>query len=441
MNRPLTRRSFLKSSAVLAGSVLAFPYVSGRNVLGANNRLNIAGIGIGGKGRSDILNCDSENIVALCDVDTLALDKMSANFPAAKRYFDWRVMFDEMGKSIDAVTVSTPDHMHFLPAMRAIKEGKHVYCQKPLTHTVWEARELAKAARRAGVATQMGNQGISHPRVRRDAELLKAGVLGDIVEFHCWTDRPGEWWLQGLQKPTEFPPVPDTLKWDLWLGGAAARPYSPLYAPKGWRGWWDFGTGAIGDMGCHLLNTLTLVKDIRDPVRIEGSGEGQTEVSGPTSSHITWQFPARDGEPAWKMHWYDGGRKPPADLFPGQVYTNNGQIVIGTKDVFYSRGYNGGGFFKSGATYQDFAHIPETLPKTQNWDRNHNEEWIAACKGGPKTYSNFDVAGPVTEVVLLGQVALRAQAPIEWNAKRMKVTNVKSANRFIRSKYRKGWAV
>lgn len=409
-------------------------------MLGANSRLNIAGIGIGGKGRADIVGCDSENIVALCDVDLAQLEKTGATFPRAQRFFDWRVMFDQLGREIDAVTVSTPDHMHFLPAHRAIKEGKHVYCQKPLTHTVWEARELAQAARGAKVATQMGNQGISHPRVRRDAELLRAGVIGDIVEFHCWTDRPGEWWKQGLDRPTEFPAVPSNLKWDLWLGCAADRPYSPLYAPKNWRGWWDFGTGAIGDMGCHLLNTLTLAKEIRDPIRIEADGAGQTRFSGPVNAHISWKFPARGAEPAWTMHWYDGGRKPRAELFPGQTYTNNGQIIVGTKDVFYSRGYNGGGLFQSGATYETFAGIPPTLPKTDNWDRNHYEEWIAACKGGPKAFSNFDVAGPVTEVVLLGQVALRAGQAIDWDARRMKITNVRSANRFLRTKYRKGWS-
>lgn len=273
----VTRRSFIKSTA-LAGVALSFPFVSARNVLGANSRLNIAGVGVGGKGWVDITSCDSENIVGLCDVDSIRLGKAGDKYPQAQRFADWRVMFDKLGKQIDAVTVSTPDHMHFQPAYRAIKSGKHVYCQKPLTHTVWEARTLAAAARKARVATQMGNQGMSHPELRRDAELLKAGVLGDILEMHCWTDRPGKWWKQGVAMPTAFPPVPRTLNWDLWIGGAPARPYHPDYSHFMWRGWWDFGTGAIGDMGCHLLNLAALSMDLRDPVRIETrSGDKRTK--------------------------------------------------------------------------------------------------------------------------------------------------------------------
>lgn len=435
----ISRRTFLKSSTVAAGAAIAFPYVSARNIVGANNRLNIACVGVGGKGRSDVIFCDSENIVGICDVDAQILAKSGETYTKARAFADWRVMLDTIGKEIDAVTVSTPDHMHFLPAYRAIKEKKHVFCQKPLTHTLWEARELTKAARSAKVATQMGNQGISNARVRRDAELLRAGVIGDIVEFHCWTDRPGTWWKQGLTRPTEFPAAPPTLNWDLWLGGAAERPYHPAWGPKLWRGWWDFGTGAIGDMGCHLLNTLTLATDVRDPVHVRSESVGGTPDSAPLHSHITWKFPARNGKPAWTMHWYDGGTRAPAELFPSQQFTANGQVIIGTKDTFYSRGYNGGGFFKSGARLEDFAHIPETLPKRQNWERCHYEEWIEACKGGPKSYSNFDVAGPVTEVVLLGQLASRMGEPLEWDAKRLRVSNVRRANDFLRTKYRRGW--
>jgi predicted dehydrogenase len=440
---PLTRRSFLKTST-LTGAALAFPFISVRNVLGANSRLNIVGVGVGGKGWVDITSVDGENIIGVCDVDTKRLLKARERFPSATAFGDWRVMFDKLGNQIDAVTVSTPDHTHFHPSYRAVTMGKHVFCQKPLTHTIWEARTLTEAARKAKVATQMGNQGISHPKLRRDAELIKTGVIGDVREIHIWTDRPGKWWKQGLKRPTEFPPVPSDLHWDLWLGGSARRPYHPQYSHFQWRGWWDYGTGAIGDMGCHLLNCATLALDVRDPVSVRGSGEGATEDTGPIVSQIEWQFPAHHGKPAWKLFWYDGGRTAPQELFPGKKFNDNGQILVGTKDTFYSPGYNGGGVFKSGATHEDFKNtVTETLPKppVEKWDRCHYDEWIAACKGGPKAYSNFDTSGPVTEVVLLGTLALRAGAPLEWNAKKLKVTNVKFANQWVTKQYAKGWKV
>jgi len=440
MNLPQSRRSFLRQSAILAGTAALAgchaPYVSRRRVLGANDRLNVAGVGVGGKGWVDINGCDSENIVGLCDVDSGRLAKAGEKFPAAQRFADWRVMFDQLGSGIDAITVSTPDHMHFPPAIRAIREGKHVYCQKPLTHTVWEARELTLAARAAGVATQMGNQGISHPQLRRDAELVKGGMLGAVHEMHCWTDRPI--WPQGLIRPTDRPPVPQELSYDLWLGTAPERPYHPAWGHFVWRGWWDFGTGAIGDMGCHLLNLGALVFDLSAPSAVEAWSEGTTSESAPKSSHIVWDFPARAGQPALKFHWYDGGKLPPADLFPGVKYDGNGVLVVGANDTMLTN-YEGGARFKSGRSYDDFKGVPELFPKRTNWDRCHYEEWITACKGGPKAYSNFDTAGPVTEAVLLGNVAIRAGQRIEWDAKRLRVTNAPAANQFIRTTYRPGW--
>ena len=436
---PMHRRRFLQTSA-LASAALAFPFVSARNVLGANSKLNIASVGVGGKGAVDVAGVRSENLIGLCDVDANRLAAAGKKYAQAQTFADWRVMFDKLGKQIDAVTVSTPDHTHFLPSYRAVKEGKHVYCQKPLTHTVWEARTLAEAARTAKVATQMGNQGISHPRLRRDAELVKAGVLGPIRELHCWTDRPGPWWKQAQPRPTEFPPVPAGINWDLWIGSAPFRPYHPAWGHFAWRGWWDFGTGAPGDMGCHLLNLAALAMDFRDPSAVEAKGEGATAESGPAWSEVKWDFPARGAQPAFQFFWYDGAHLPPADLFPGKKFGPNGVLVIGGKDT-YLTSYEGGGEFKSGATHADFKNIAETLPKNPNWDRCHYEEWIAACKGGPRAYSNFDVAGPVTEVVLLGNVALRAGQRIEWDAKKLQVTNVKAANDFLKTEYRKGWQV
>ena len=435
-----SRREFIRQATLLAGSAAlagcSAPYVSRRRVLGANDRLNVACVAVGGKGWVDMNGVDSENLVGLCDVDAKNLAKAGEKFPGARRFADFREMFDQLGSGIDAVTVSTPDHMHFPPALRAIKEGKHVFCQKPLTHTVWEARELTLAARAAGVATQMGNQGISHPKLRRDADLVKAGVLGPIQEMHCWTDRPI--WPQGFSRPAESKPVPPELSYDLWLGTAPARPYHPAWGHFVWRGWWDFGTGAIGDMGCHLLNLGALALDLSAPVAVEAESEGSNSETAPKSSHIVWDFPARNGQPAFKFHWYDGGKLPPKALFPGAKYDGNGVLVIGSQDTMLTN-YEGGATFKSGRTYADFKSVPSVFPKYDNWDKCHYEEWIRACKGGPKAYSNFDVAGPVTETVLLGNVAIRTGRRIEWDSKKLRVTNLPEANRLIRTEYRPGW--
>lgn len=432
---PVSRRTFIKRSALTASAV-TFPFISVRNVLGANNRLNIAGIGCGGKGEVDIAHCASQNVIALVDIDDVRGAKSFQKFPNAKRYKDYRVMFDEMTDKIDAVTISTPDHMHFHPAMRAVKSKKHVFCQKPLTHTVWEARTLAQAAREAGVATQMGNQGISSPKMRRDAEVVKAGALGRIKEMHCWTDRPGRYWKQGLGRPTGNHAVPPHIDWDLWIGCAPWRPYHPAYHPFAWRGYWDFGTGAIGDMGCHLLNLATLAMDMRDPASIIANGVGHTKETGPTSSHIVWNFPGRPGQPAFKFHWYDGGRKPSRYLFPGTKYDTNGILMVGSEDTMLTH-YSGGGKLKSRRTYQDIK-APEIFGKCDNWHQCHYDEWLNACRGGAPALSNFDKAGPVTEVVLLGQVAMRAGTPIQWDSKNMKVMNNSKANKFLSTEYRKG---
>jgi predicted dehydrogenase len=383
--------------------------------------------------------CASENIIALCDVDDRRAADAWKHFSKARRFRDFRQMFDEMGHELDAVTVSTPDHMHFPASMRAIREKKHVYCQKPLTHTVWEARALTNAARKAGVATQMGNQGLANPLLRRDAELVKAGVLGQIHEMHLWTDRPGQWWSQAKPRPTDTPPIPKELDWNLWIGGAPMRPYHPTYVPFHWRAYWDFGTGAIGDMGCHLLNLATLCLDVSDPISVESSAVGANNETGPASSHVVWEFPARNGKKAFTLHWYDGGTLPPAALFPGKKYVENGVIVAGSDDVLYIPSHMGGGEFRSGRRYEDFKSIPETFPRYQNYEPSHYQEWIAECKGGPKAYSNFEIAGVITETVLLGNVALRAGQKIQWDPAKFRVTNLPEANQFLTKSYRKGW--
>ena len=433
----IPRRLFLQRTTV-AAAALSFPFVSARNVLGANGRLNIAGIGAGGKGEVDVAGCDSENIVALCDVDELNAAATFKKYSSAKRYKDFRVMFDKE-KSIDAVTISMPDHMHFPAAMWAMRLKKNVYCQKPLTHTVEEARKLTEAARKYNVATQMGNQGHSDRWLRRNVELVQAGVIGQVREAHCWTDRPI--WPQGVNRPTDMPPVPATLDWDAWLGVAPKRPYSPAYVPFKWRGFWDFGTGALGDMGCHVYDMPFWALNLGAPASVEAQQDGMTKESPPKWSIITYEFPQRGKLAPAKFVWYDGGKKPNADLVKGKKLATNGVILVGDKDTLYVPSYWGKGEFISGAKYDDFKNVSETLPKKDNFDRCHYEEWIAACKGGPKAYSNFDNSGPLTEMVLLGNVALRAGKKIEWNAKKLKVTNDKAANQFLAKEYRKGWGV
>ena len=438
-----TRRHLLKRAAAAAGA-LALPAIASGRVLGANERLNVAGIGVGGKGRSDISCCDGENVVALCDVDQQRAAASFERFPKAKRYTDFRRMLEREGKHIDAVTVSTPDHVHAHAAIMAMNMGKHVYCQKPLAHSIHEARLMRQTAARTGVATQMGNQGHSRARTRRLVELIRGGALGTVHEVHVWTDRPI--WPQGIGRPAATPPVPGHLDWDLWLGPAPARPYHPAYVPFKWRGWWDFGTGALGDMGCHLMDLPFWALGLRDPLSIEARSSGGNDQTAPNWSVIDYAFGPRGTQPAVKFTWYDGGRKPPATLINEPLReAKNGVILVGDKDTAYVSRHWGGARFVSGARLEDFKDIPQVLPrgsgadKEENIDRLNHLEWIAACKGGAPALSNFDNAGPLTESVLLGNVALRAGQKIEWDAKNLKVTNVADANQYVRRAYRKGW--
>lgn len=436
----LSRRRFVKRS-VLAAAVLAMPFVARRNVLGANGRLNIAGIGVGGKGASDVANVDNENLYALCDVDEVNAAGSFRKYEQAKRFKDFRVMLEKEGSHIDAVTVSTPDHMHAPAALMAMKMGKHVYCQKPLTHTVHEARLMAETAREHRVATQMGNQGHCNPDTRRLVELIQAGVLGKVSTIHVWTDRPGNWWPQGIGRPLGAPPVPPTLDWDLWLGVAPRRPYHPAYVPFKWRGFWDFGTGALGDMACHCMDLAFFSLKLGAPGSVEAQSSPVNGETAPVWSVIHYEFPAANGQPPVKMTWYDGGKKPSPDLVKGPKLESNGIILIGDKDTLSVPNYWGAGAFLSGAKVEDFRNIPQSLPRPQGFERNHHQEWLDACKGGPKALSNFDYAGPMTEAVLLGNVALRVGKRIQWDSKNLKVTNVPEANRFLHTEYRNGWTV
>ncbi len=295
---------------------------------------------------------------------------------------------------------------------------------------------MTKIAREKKLATQMGNQGHSDVGTRRLVELIQAGVLGNVKEIHCWTDRPI--WPQGIDRPTDKTPVPDTLDWDLWLGPAPWRPYSPAYVPFKWRGFWDFGTGALGDMACHVMDVIFFSLGLRDPLTVVAQSEGRTAESAPKWSIITYEFKGKGKEPL-KMVWYDGGKKAAPELVKQDSLHPNGVIMIGDKDTLYVPSYWGPGRFMSGAKMADFKNIPETLPRPTPFDKGHYDEWIAACKGGPKALSNFDYSGPLTESVLLGNIALRTNKKIEWDAKNLKVKNDSYANHFVRKTYRRGW--
>jgi len=454
MNREFTRRTFLMgAAATLAGCATA-----GRpqaKLISPNEKLNVAAIGAGGKGKSDIYECRSENIVALCDVDSQRAGEMFNHFKDAKKYTDFRVML-EKHPEIDAVTISTPDHAHAYAAMVAMDLGKHVYVQKPLTHNVYEARLLTEFARKKGVITQMGNQGHSGEGVRRCIEMLHSGVIGDIHEVHCWTDRPGTaerpWWPQGVEAPLPGQPVPEHLDWDLWLNAAHERPYNKGYAPFNWRGWWDFGSGALGDMACHIMDPAVWALELEAPVSVECVvEEGTTEHSGPLNEVIRYEFPKRGARPAVTLYWYDGGRKPkhpegvPEDQPLGSG--GNGSLFIGSEGTLTCDTYGENPRLLPESKMADYKRPPETIrrvaemPADEISDHAHRMDWIDGCKGGHAPGSNFNYAGPFTEMVLLGTIAPRVKGKLEWDSKELRFTNSDEANMYVKRDYRDGWDI
>ena len=447
MHLNIKRRHFLKAAGASATAFTILKAGSAR-AYAANDKLNIACIGAGGRAGSNIRGTESQNIVALCDVDWQRAAESFEKLPNAKRYRDYRVMLSEMESEIDAVIVSTPDHHHFHASMAAIRLGKHVYCEKPLTHSIWEARELAKAAREAGVATQMGNQAQAAKDTRTVQEYVMDNAIGPIREAHIWTDRPsrglhGEYWPQGVPRPTDTPAVPGTMAWDLWIGPAPMRPYHPSYAPFNWRGWWDFGTGALGDMGCHYFDPVYRALQLEAPTSVEAVSTRVNDESYPLGSVVTFHFAARGDMPPVKVQWHDGGLRPPRPdvLQEGTVMAANGVMLVGDDGVILTDWSNGWQMFPESRA-REYGAPPKVLARSPG----HHEEWILACKGGPKAGSNFDWAGPLTEGVLLGNVALRAQLrddltqkKLLWDSEEMAFTNHLAANQFLRRDYRAGW--
>jgi predicted dehydrogenase len=437
MPKPFSRRALIRRSVHAAAVWTGVGFWTSRSAVASsspNEKLNVAIIGAGGQGASNLANVASEHIVALCDVDQKRAAEAFARFPKARRYRDFRKLLDE-GRDVEAVVISTPDHCHAAAIVSAMKLGKHVYCEKPLTHSVHEARVVRSVAAESKVATQMGTQGSSHVGLRRAVELVKAGTIGLVREVHAWSDRPI--WPQGIDRPRASPAVPEHLDWDLWLGPAPARPYHPAYVPFVWRGWWDFGTGALGDMACHILNMAFLALDLGYPTSVEAESSGGNLESAPKWSIVRYEFPQRGKLPPVKLTWYDGGKKPPQDLV-GERITPNGSLLVGEKGRLYALDDFGSSFVL--LPREKFAQL-QSAPQSMN-EIAHHLEWISACKGhGGGTLANFDFAAVLTETVLLGNVALRAGQRIEWDAMHAKAVNCPAAEPLIKREYRAGWTL
>ncbi len=441
MSSQASRRDFLKTGATGVAVGTAFWVANQPRVALSNNameRLNFACIGVEGKGSSDTDSAArAGEVVALCDIDGGRLNKKAQRYPDAAKFFDFREMLDQMGDKIDAVTVSTPDHTHAPAAAMAIRMGKHAFVQKPLTWSVHEARVLRQLANEHGVATQMGNQGTASNGLREAVEVLRDGAIGPVKEVHVWTNRPV--WPQGEGRPTGAEQIPDGLHWDLFLGPAPERPYSSVYHPFKWRGWLDFGTGALGDMACHTANTVVMALDLFDPISIVAEHTGIVEnETFPKSSTITFEFAANDNRGPVKMVWYDGGRRPSQELTLGQDVPSSGSLVLGEKGTLYSPNDYGASYkLLPEANFKDYKKPDQSLPRT----RDHFEEFALACAGGLPAMSNFNYASRLTETILLGNVALRVNKKLEWNAEQGEFSNAPEANQYLHREYREGWTL
>lgn len=456
-----------KSAAVFTGiTILPGNVISGFGHKAPNDKLNIAGIGVGGKAEVNLpyaWNNGTENMVALCDVDDRMAVKARGRWNNAPYYRDYREMLDKEHKNIDAVIITTPDHMHAVQALSAMQLGKHVYLEKPLTHDIYEARILTLAAKKYRVVTQMGNQGSSGDDTRKVETWIQAGIIGDVHTAHVWTNRPV--WPQGIPTPTGKFETPDGLSWDLWLGTAPARDYNPTYLPATWRGWVDFGTGSLGDMGCHFIDVPFRALKLGYPISVECSVTSVytgffEEVfytdCYPPSSKIHIQFPQRGSLPPVELVWYDGGIKPkrPEELLPDEPLGewDGGILFEGTKGKIMA------GLFGRNATLlptkkMDEVSLPEiSFPLVENGPEGHQTQWVNACKAGYGAYtsSSFDVAGPLTETVLMGNLAVRSynlregndfpgRKKLLWNGEAMQIKNFEAANQFVKRNYRAGW--
>ena len=462
----MNRRDFVKASAIGAGAVVLPSVLKAKSKApsGPDGKINVAIVGVGGKGVGPTVNSVDENVVALCDVDAgyvasqregnsqrnQALDEAIKKHEAngAKWFKDYRVMFDELGDKIDAVIISIPDHMHFPVAMSAINLGKHVYCEKPLTHTVDEARKIAAAAKKAGVVTQMGNQGHSLDGTRNVYEWLQAGVIGDVKEVHSWTDRPAIFWQQGLEKPDHsklIPVVPEGLDWNLWQGVAEHREYDPAYVPFSWRAYTDYGCGALGDMACHIMDSAFWGLGLGSPTEIEASTTKMNGYSFPVSSVVTYKFPARGNMPPVTYKWYDGDLRPAVPDFLKDVeslsqanFPSNGSLIVGDGAAILTDTYSQRAQILPN---EKFMELRPSLPQKtlRRIKSSHLEEFFNAIKEGREASSDFSYAGPFTETVLLGVIAQRTGRKLKFDGAAGKFIGDDEANKLIAKDYPQGW--
>lgn len=468
----ISRRSFLTNSGAAAAGFMIVPrHVLGRGYTAPSDKLRVAGIGVGGKGESDLSEIAKgpSDIVLLCDVDTRRAANSVKRFPKAKFYKDFREMLEKEHKNIDAVTVSTPDHQHAVAAMAAMQLGKHVYVQKPLTHDIYEARMLTEAAKKYKVVTQMGNQGASGDGVRQLMEWFNAGLIGDVHTVYCWTNRPV--WPQGIPWPSQAAEIPKELDWDLWLGTAPKKDYVDKLVPFNWRGWWDYGTGALGDMGCHIVEPPFRVLGLGYPNSVEASvgsvyvdefKQGYFPDSCPPSSHAVLNFAGKAGKPDVKLHWMDGGIQPerPEELGANERFGDNGNgvLFIGTKGKMMCGTY---GMYPTllPTTRNKQVNVPQTIARVPE---GHYVQWVNAAIAGygkKELSSPFEIAGPLTETLLMGNLAIRSydvrkpktsgngfdfpgrNIKLLWDGPKMKITNFDDANEFVKRTYRDGWSL
>lgn len=445
----ISRRRFLRNTIISGAGLLILPNARSAFAFDANGKLNVAVIGAGGRGRDNLNGVAKagENIVALCDVDDNEAAKSFAQFPDAKRFKDFRRMFDAMGQGIDAVTVATPDHTHAAAAAAAIRRGKHVYCEKPLTRTVQEARVLRQLADKHKVVTQMGNQGSSADGLRRAVELAWSGTIGEIREAHLWFPHGN----QPLTRPPERPPVPPTLDWDLWLGPAEYRPYHPSYAPRNWRSWRAFGSGIVGDFGCHTGNLLfraLKLEQLWNPpaaagakrvvIRVEALPSERNAEGYPRSMHVLVDLPARGELPPVRLT-VNAASRPSPDLMLGYPQGQWGDLLVGSKGSIYSDNpWNNNFVLLPEAKFEDVKHgPPQSLPR----GREHVREWTEACKGNGQTFSSFAVGGPLTELMQLINLSTLFEAALDYDPISGRILNLRAANEMLHRKYRPGWSL
>lgn len=440
MAKDFSRRDVLRGSAVaVAGLALgtAAKAESPASQVTAphNGRLRFGIIGCGGKGWSGMAAAaEHGDIVALADIDATNRTKAMMEHPKACAFDDYRAMLEAMRGKLDAVVISTPDHHHAIASSLAMRQGLHCYTEKPLCRTIWEARQLARIAREKKLATQMGNQSTASTAMRKAAALIQSGVFGHAKEVHLWTDRAKGWWPQGVERPKPAP-APKTVDFDTWLGPRPSRPYAEGYHPFAWRGWWDFGTGSLGDMGCHIFNMSFMALDLRDPISVQAETSGHNHDSFPEWAIVHYEFGARNGRPPVTLHWHDGGKKPDASIAPGFEYGGNGSIVVCEKATIYSPDELNTTFMLVGGAPMPDIKVDESP--------GHMAEFARACLGGPPARSNFpDYSGPLAETVLLGNLAIWANGPrLEWDAKRMQVKGTHDFDSLIKPTFNEGWTV